>query len=230
MTAIAKVLAIFITVASVIYMASALVLTAAPNPNWEAQAEMVPNFRLSQTTGEKPQWTLTHIISGESFSNAVLPNVIESAYKHLTTKLDEETQIPVAGQIVSMVDRTSALSAEIGTYDNSVDLDKKALETRHQSLLSYLDKLQKDTLQASQDANKVTNVSQQTRVVSDLRREDIQRLTSQLDEINIDHRRIEDQQKQLNDLIIRFEGAVIRLENRNQLLKSQSKDGSVPKQ
>ena len=65
LTIISKILVVFVTFASIAFLAFSIIVTTA-GPNWQKEAEALPDYTFTQSGGEKPTW-LEAMPSGGQF-------------------------------------------------------------------------------------------------------------------------------------------------------------------
>lgn len=217
MTGLGKALVVFVTVASVAFMTFALMQFWwwGAFPNYEAKARELKNYSFTFSgTFQEPSWSATTHRGDPIGTSPILAKVLADAYQHKATQIQT--------RLTELQTSVPELQTKIAAYEAASAEDQAGIAARQGKILKELKALQDSIEQASKEGAAKTAEANQTRQVAELRREDIFRLQEQLDEITTDRQRVEELQRQLEDLIIRVDGSNLRLLKRNQQLKNQT--------
>ena len=70
LTKISKILVVFVTFASIAFLAFSIIVTTA-GPNWQKEAEALPDYTFTQSGGEKPTWSVRHRLVEQPLKTSV---------------------------------------------------------------------------------------------------------------------------------------------------------------
>jgi hypothetical protein len=210
-TTIGKALAVATAVASLAFLGFAGVSTFG-GPNWEGRARSIEGYTFSRTEGENPQWTVKKHVGDVSVpANKNLAPLIAQVYDDKKKDADEE--------LAKLTAREPLVKAEIEALGKSTVADLAAMDARAADYRKYLDQLRKDVeaLAAQVDMKAADTQKLEQRI--EARREDVLRLSAQLEELRADGFRIGRIQQQLKDLIQQLDGSLERARRREAQLK-----------
>lgn len=210
---ISRVLAVFITVASIAFATFAImqVWWFDAFPNYNALANDFEEASFKFTPGENPTYAATLTRTGENISSSpLLAKVLLDAYKKVTT--DKNTELQAI--------QDPPMTAD--DYLTLVEQDKVAVQKTYDLQHQELAQIQAFIAQKTAEAAEINNQTIAKRKEAELRRQDVFRQHEQLDELRVERKRLADLQELLRDMIMRVEGNLIRLQNRNQQLLDQS--------
>lgn len=218
MTKLSKVLVVFITFASLAFMAFAgAVLIAGPNWSVEAEAEDLERYKFEtqEAEGEKPTHTVAELYGEQRQlkSTKVLADAVIAARQDLLSKQSSE--------ITKIDQQLPQYESKIQEIRELIGLHLPALEKREQELAQALEQLESQVEDVGNQMVLTSQEAQARRIEAIQRREDILRLTNQLELIRADLFKAEQQQKQLRDLLYRLDGKIdIAQRTRTKLLDS----------
>lgn len=215
MSAFAKVLAVFLTAASVCFFAFALLqfTYASEFPNWEAKTKSLTDYVFEQS--DEGTWSSKHRRTSESAGQSpVLAKVVRDTLR----KKSQEDQ----ANLTQLQERNEQLTQQIAAQKAAMPVEVAAIKAAESELRANfnLNMNEKEVLQSNTVAK--VDESQSKRHEVERRRNDIFRLQEQLDEVRTDQVRISRIQEQLIDLIMRAEGELGLLLRRNQQLQAQT--------
>ncbi len=211
--AISRVLAVFVSVSSIAFMTFSImqIWWFDAFPNYQAISKEIPEASFKYNPGENPTYSSTLTLTGENISTSPLfAKVLLDAFKKITNEKNAEMQTL----------QDPPLTAD--DYLAMVEQDKKGIQTAYDLQHQQLAQIQTFIQQKTQEAAEISNQAMAKRKQAELRREDVFRQQEQLGEIRVERKRLADLTEQLQDMIMRVEGNLIRLENRNQQLHDQS--------
>jgi hypothetical protein len=214
-TTIGKVLAVVTAVASLVFFGFVSVGVFG-GTNWrqiasdiETDKEMPYSFALSE--GENPQWTASkHVGEGSIPANKALDPVVVAVMQDLTQQ--EQTELN------ELTPEVSQLDEQIAAADVAIEADRAAVEAKAKELLDDLKQLRDQVQAATEQAQLQGEEVQKIKDRIEARREDVFRLSAQLEEIRGDRFRIQQIQQQLTDLIQQLDGSIERAQRRRDQL------------
>lgn len=213
LTQISKILAVFVTIASLAFVGFA-VATTFGGPDWVAVAQDIDGYSFSKSDGPDAQWSATRARdAGNVGSSKVLPDLIT---KVLNEKAQQNQQ-----RISELQSRLPLIEQRIAAQSQFEPVDVKALEEHQAWLLAQLTATREELQRVSADAIEATNESQKLEQQIVARREDVLRLEAQVDELRADLFRLEAIRRQLNDLVNQVEGDLARASDRDQQMKDR---------
>lgn len=211
--AISRVLAVFITISSIAFLTFSIlqVWWFDAFPNYRAMANELKEASFDYTPGENPTYSSKLVLTGENISTSpLLAKTLLDAYKKVTNEKNTALQAIQDPPITA------------DAYLQIVAQDKAAVEKAYNNQHQELAQIQSFIQQKTQEAAEINNQTMAKRKEAELRRQDVFRQHEQLDELKVERQRLSDLQNQVRDMIMRVEGNLIRLENRNQQLIDQS--------
>jgi len=215
MTKFGKCLVIFAVGASFAFLGFAWV-SRMGGPNWHEEAAQLPDYAIQK---ESDKWTVRDRVSGEAVT-VKAPTVHAAA----VIAAREAQQKKQENEIKSLKDETAAYKNGSTKIRELNQVDAKALEARvHElelqlaSLLNKITNLSKEQVSKSQDAQAI-------QLETTKRREDVFRLTRELQEIRTDQFRADELKKKLSGQLVRLQGVISALESRNEQLRGQIHD------
>lgn len=215
MTKLGKCLVIFVVGASFAFLGFAWV-SMMGGPNWNAEAAALPGYAIEKGEGPEGKWSVTDRVTGKSVpvkSPGVQASAVVAAREDLEKKQREE--------ITALQKQTDDYKAKLANVRKFNEADVKALEARVKDLTGQLDELNAKILKMSSDVVKRSQDTQAVRAEAAKRREDVFRLTRELEEIQADKFRSDELQKKLNDQLVQLNGVLTTLESRNKQLRQQ---------
>jgi chromosome segregation ATPase len=222
MNSLGKVLVVFVTASSLGFLAFALSLVAG-GPNWKNEAEseeLTSEFVFSATTGEKPQYsvkTRRTDASVQSQTPRLADAVIAARKKLLDDTKAEETRLN--GEIAK-------IQPMIKEIKDSIPPDKAAMVVRVQMLDKSLDQITAEIETVTKEIAAKAAAIQLVQKTAEERRDEGFRMRNQLELLRTDLFAAVEQQKILEDELVRVEENLKRLERRGgQLQKQVDYDG-----
>jgi hypothetical protein len=218
MTKFAKCLVVFAVGASFAFLGFAWV-SMMGGPNWDAEAAALPGYEIAKSQDGK--WTVKDRTTGQNINVApatVHAAAIVAARKDLADKQDAEAQ--------KLGTPTATYKKKLAEAQKLNQTDVKAMDARVQQLNSQLVDLNTKILGLSGEVVKRSLDAQAIRTEAAKRREDVFRLTREVSEIRTDHFRSEELERKLRDQLVRLDGVIANLENRNQQLREAAGNAS----
>lgn len=213
MTKYSKILSVFVTFASLAFMGFAAV-NAVGGPNWQAEAARETDYIFENSGGENPTWSVRWRRDSEGAKLKTTPSLaaaVVAAREHaIQQQRDELEQIET---------RIPKVEADIKLFSTVIAVDLQAMKKREDGLAQQITVLNQRANQLAAEAVAKAGEAQQIRAEAELRRADVFRLREQLDEIQTEQFQVEEQKRRLDDLLIRANGVLQRLEQRQVRLK-----------
>jgi chromosome segregation ATPase len=170
--------------------------------------------RLPDLQGDDGKWKATDRATGKALT-VKSPTVRASAI--LAAREDLESRRKA--EIDSLAGPTAAYKKKLAEAKTLNEIDTKAMEARVKQLNAQLEALNTKILALSGEVVKRSQDAQAIRTEATKRREDVFRLTRELSEIRTDHFRSEELERKLRDQLVRLDGVIANLENRNKQLR-----------
>lgn len=215
MTKYSKILAVFVLFASLAFMGFAAV-NSVGGPNWRAQAEQETDYIFEYSGGDNPTWSVKPRRGAEPTnlkSSPVLAEVLIAARKH---KIQQQR-----AELDRIAKQIPQAEARIKQARELIAIDLQAMARREAQLAAHVKRLNDEADRIGLEAVAKANEAQQVRQQAELRRADVFRLKEQLDQAQTDYFQVVEQRRQLEDLLIRTNGVLARLQRRkDQLLDS----------
>ena len=206
LTKISKILVVFVTFASIAFLAFSIIVTTA-GPNWQKEAEALPDYTFTQSGGEKPTWSVRHRLVEQPLKTSVAyPDVIAEAYKH--AKIEPDEAIAKYPPLIEKAKNDLAMTKQL------IEVDVKGLEARKTELFQQYDAQQKLLADTSDALIKAGEATLKLRVEAERRRSDSYRLGRNLQAIEADHFQLIEQKQRILDLIFQMQGMRDRLRER----------------
>ncbi len=215
MTKVGKCLVVFAVGASFAFLGFAWV-SLMGGPSWDAERGALPEYTIEKGAEPDGKWTVQDRVTGESVtvpSPTVQASAIVAARNDLKKKQEEE--------IKRLKDQTATDKQQFAEMRKFNEADAKALEARVKDLGAQLNDLNAKILKLSTEIVQRSQEAQAVRTEAAKRREDVYRLSHELEEIRADNFRADELQRKLNDQLVRLNGVVAALENRNKQLHEQ---------
>jgi len=219
MTKFSKVLVVFIAAASIAFMAFAGAIGfAGPNWNSEADSSDLADYAFTATEGEKTTYAVSYLHGpgGEpeqvKSGTPVLAEAIIAARQHMLQQHNDKI-----GRIDNVL---QPLQDKIKETRQLTAVDQVALQKFDQALTARVQQLQTQVEDISKQFVSLSIETQQNRIAATQRREDVFRLTNQLEILRAEVFRIQEQQTLLRDALYRLEGKVDTASRTNQKLKT----------
>lgn len=195
-----KIAAVVLAISAVAFMGvSVAAYFGRPNPVAEMGAAEIAEYNFQVSPGAEANWTVKSGY-GENVTSKPVGTPYEAvlfAYSDKSSKLKAET--------AEMNALTSKLREQITEARESQAADIAALQKRIEAVSKFVSDADAALMQRSQELQKLSVETADTRRETSKRREDVTRLQSELDELRTDKFRLEQIQKTLTDRLIRLQ-------------------------
>lgn len=221
MNAIGKILVVFITASSLGFLAFAAAFRNG-GPDWQGETrspELQRDFVFTVEPSDVPKYSAIHRRTEKAISDKklILAEVVLDARKTLEQDLNN---------------KQNSLNAEMARHQEAIKgitdtiaADAAGVQTRMNNLNDRVARVQQELEKIGDQYSKLTVETQDVLKVVQERREEGHRLTNQLALLRNDQYAAEDQQKKLDDELVRLSLDRQRLRNRNDQLKKQVDQG-----
>lgn len=215
MTKISKILAVFVAVASLMFVGFAIASTFG-GPDWlqVTSADYFRGYSFSRSEGAEPVWGATRASdNGQVASSKVLPDVLSKVMDEVQQRMQQELQ--------DLEGREPQLRTRIEELATFQERDEQALAEHVTKIRTLLDNLVK---QESELTSRVTAMVVDARKLerqTEARREDIFRLSQEVEELKADLFRLQVIREQLRDLDYQFKEHLDRARQRKALLNNE---------
>ena len=217
MNTVAKILVVFVAASSLAFLAFVAALRNG-GPDWMGEMrspELQKEFVFSVETGDKTTYSVKHRRTESSVIDKT-PVLAEAVFKS-RKRLDEDT----TKRLQELTPVPEQLQAALKAVKEFVAADKKGVEARQQVLDERFQQYWADTQAVGVQFSELTLQTQDVLRVMQERREEVYRLANQLELLRNDHFAAIEQQKTLEDELIRLEDNKRKLESRQRQLKQQ---------
>lgn len=221
-TTLGKLLTIFLTVASMLFVGFAMATTFG-GPNWQEVVDLkyFDGYRIAKSAGADAQWSA---VRGSDEANVasskVLPEVLSKVMDEVLQKNQQEMQ--------AISEREPKLQAKIAELEAAKEADKVALEKYVAELRDRLKAIREQEEQTATQVIAATNEAQKLETQTAARRDDVLRLQEQVDELRADQFRLQNIEVELVDLLNQMRGSLERAEHRAQLLSGTDPNYNPP--
>jgi len=210
-----KALVVFVTVASLSFMALAGAVTLG-GPNWWGRSAEMKDYSFEVTTGETTSYKVTHRSSGEAvnFSQtsvhaAAVVGALENQKQRQTTQEQELDQA---------ITREEANVKTLQAYEQQA---VALLEARTKEFQDQLTQLDATIAKTNAEIDKLLEQMYALNELLGERREDVLRLEDQLTLVRTDRDRLVVERKELEDILVLLNASVDQLERRTGQLQIQ---------
>jgi hypothetical protein len=217
MNKVAKVLVVFMAVASLSFMAfSAAVLLG--GPNWLGIGESMTDYAFEVSTGEQTTYAVSYRLGEPALNKQQLRNPAEAvleALKHQKGVMTSQEQL--------LDQQIQGLESLVADRKALKSMDLKALEAREAEFKDYLAQLN-DAISAANVA--IKEQSERTIALNrelGLHREDVLRLRDQLELVRADRDRLIERSQELEDILALLKGSIAQMQRRTEQLSKQQK-------
>jgi peptidoglycan hydrolase CwlO-like protein len=213
-TKIGKALAIFVALAGVTFFGFAAV-SAVGGPNWRVmmQAKDLHDYSFDASDDKQPTYTVKKILGsatvGSPTKNA--PQAIVAARNDLKAAQQKERD--------ALESDLDTLQKNLTTVKKFIADDQKGIDQRLTQLKTELDALNKKIEEVSKTIQQTSTQVDATQREAGRRQEDVRLYEIQLEELQTDKFRAEQQIKILRDQLVRIRGGNDQLQRRNDELK-----------
>lgn len=217
----AKVLVVFMAIASLTFMAfSAAVLIG--GPNWMGMGEELTDYTFEVTKGETTSYSAKSRETGSTFSQQS-ENPAEVV---LAVLQDQKTRQTEQERLLDQ--QIESLEALIADRKNLKGMDLDALQKFEKDHSAYLAQLNQEISETNATVKQLTEQSIALNKELGLHREDVLRLRDQLELLRADRDRLVERSRELEDILALLKGSIGQMERRTQQLSKQQKyDDSV---
>ncbi len=215
-TKISKIMVVFVTTASIAFLGIAVGISKL-GPNWREETQNLTDYAFAETTGEKPQSTVTQRTESTPLATGSLPSVIMKSYDDAARR-NQDKVAATTPQIETLKQQMTRLSVFI-------DEDEKGIAKREEQLAQALVDVGTQIQTLSTEGERLANQAVDIRAVGERTRESGMRLKRQRIQIETELYRLTQQKRHLLDLVYQMEGILHRLRDREQQLIKQ---GAVP--
>ncbi len=211
-TQISKILTVFVTVASVAFMAVVIANVRAGGPNWVLKSKAIPEVAFDRANPEAP-WTAKKRVDGSDMGGGpILAAAITSAQKKLIDA-EKTAQTDLDQKINARKNAIAEAKAQI-----TADLD--AMQRRQVDLDAQYVVLEKQLEQLSQDYTQEAKKQLDDLDVLKLRAEEYVRVKNQLEELRAQREVAADELDRLQALLYQAKANLERANTRRKLLGS----------
>lgn len=217
MNSLGKTLVVFVTASSLAFAAFSLSLVSG-GPNWKGESEsdsLTKDFVFTTTPGEKPTYSVKTRRKDEAVggTTTVLAETVVAARKR---QLDDATKRK--GELEQDIARLKPMIEQIKAL---IPVDEAGVKTRIDAYEKQLATLNSSIQTSTTEIGTKAGEIQKVRKEGQERREEIFRLTNQLELLRNDLYAAVKQQKVLEDELVRAEENLRRLQRREAQLKQQ---------
>jgi hypothetical protein len=220
-TALPRVFTVLLTLACLILASASM---AAYFNRLDVHAEMLSpelvDYSFEPSAGENVTWTVTRRVVDSPDDSRSVGGQSPSPYEALAKARDDLSQRMNSGTS-AMKTETDAVKAEIEAITAQQAQDLEALNRRIATLQTIADDMHTQWQTQSQAHQKASVDSKTTRDEVSRRREDVIRLTNELEEIRTDLFRLKEVRRTLTDQIVRLQIDNQTLEQRKTQLMNQ---------
>lgn len=214
-TGIGKILAVFVTVASIAFMGFAFAVRFG-GPDWMkfTRSQEFQGYKIVKRDGESPVWAATQSRDeSQVASNPVLPSVIAKVMDDIEQERQQE--------ISALNEREPKLKEKAELLRRTREADQPALEAYVAGLRAALEAARNESNDLANKVLAATAEAQKLENQVSARREDVFRLEAEVNEIRADHVRLTQIRSQLEDLLKQVEGDLERAKDRSQELDAK---------
>lgn len=212
-----KVCVVFVTAASLAFMAFAGAMRSG-GKDWQAEAdELGEDFILNVTPGDKTSYAITYRKTGENLGNStVLAEVVTKAWAKKASE--------ARARLTELNDKATAIAPDTDAKLKAIEADKQGLQVRIDAMTKQLDEVNQAIAQVNGQINDAALEVQRIRLEGQERREEGYRLRNQLELLRNDLYVAQVQRKNLEDEELRLREILRRLERRQQQLSGTASD------
>lgn len=213
---IGKILTVCILVGSASFMGFAIVTNFA-GPNWKLKSDELSEYNFVPPAGPGSTWDVTarDLQQTSVAKTKSLVTAYVSTLKHKTQTLQtikSENDQAIGKLKTLLADAQSLHKVDSSAIQKRIDYLKQEIQDQNSE-----NKLLADQILSGTDAAQKLNEE------IALRREDTERMHSQLEELRSRYSVLNEQKRRLSDLLIRAKGDLERVGRRYELLKSETK-------
>ena len=210
-TLISKILAVFVTIASVAFMAVVMANVSAGGPNWQKQANELKEVTFDRANPQAPWTAKRRTDSSDLGGGPILPAAIVSAQKKLLEA--ENTRQTELDQKIAQMKGAIAESKAL------IDVDLDAMKRREADLDKQFADLMEQMNQLSQDFNLESKKQTADLAVLKLRAHEYILVKNQLEELKAQREVATEELARLRALVYQAKANLERVQTRRQLLQ-----------
>lgn len=215
-TKISKILTVFLTVASVAFMAVIIANVKAGGPNWQAKARDLPEVAFERAGPESPWTAKRRTDNSDMGGGPILPDAIVKAQKKLIDA-ERAEQTALDAKIAAIKSKTATSTAQIAVDLDSMKRRQADLETQYNAVKKQLEQLSEDyTTEAKKQIDDLD--------VLKLRKEEYIRLKNQLEELRAQREVAADELDRLRALLYQAKANLERAQKRQKTLVEDGAD------
>jgi predicted transcriptional regulator len=209
-TRISKVLTVFVTMASVAFMAVVMANVMAGGPNWKARAAELKEVAFEQANPQAPWTSKRRTNSEDTGGGAILPAAIVAVQKKLIQQEEEEAK--------KLDDKILQVKSLTETNSKLNQNDLEALKRREAELAALY--LEKETAWKKLAGEITAKTEELTKItgLSNVRSEESIRYKHQIEELAIEKQQIEEEVRRLKDLVYQANANWERAKTRQSVL------------
>lgn len=209
-TLMSKVLAVFVTIASVAFMAVVMANVSAGGPNWPAKAKELDELAFERANPQAP-WTVKRRTDGADMGGGpILPAAIVAAQKKLID--GERTQHTDLDQKISI------LKSKITEAKALIEVDLAAMQRRQADLEKQFVELMAQMSKVSQDFTAEAKKQTEDLATLKLRSQEYIQVKNQLEELKAQREATTEELARLKALVYQANANLERATKRRQLL------------
>ena len=211
-TLISKILAVFVTIASVAFMAVVMANVSAGGPNWTAKSKELAEVSFERANPQAPWTAKRRTDNSDMGSGPILPAAIVSVQKKL---LDEE-RTKQADLDAKIAQRKSAITESRAL----IDADLAAMKRREADLDKQFADLLEQMNQLSQNFTMESKKQTEDLAILKLRSQEYILIKNQLEELKAQREVATEELARLKALVYQAKANLERAQTRQELLKS----------
>ena len=211
-TTLSKIMAVFVTISCVAFMAVIMANVAAGGPNWTARARELKDVAFDRAGPEAP-WTAKKRTDGTDLGGGpILPAAIVKVQKTLT---DAER-----ARQAELDQKITRVKGQLTESKTMIDLDLDAIKRRQAELDTQYTALQADMAKVSQDYTTEAKKQTEDLAILKLRAQEFILIKNQLEELRAQREVATEEQARLKALLYQARANLERAKTRRQLLES----------
>lgn len=192
-TRISKILTVFITMASVGFMAVIMANVLAGGPNWKARADELNEVAFEQANPQAP-WTAKRRTNQEDMGGGpIRPAAIVAVQKKLIQQEEEEAK--------KLDDKIQILKGLTDTNKVLNDTDAEAMKRRQAELAALYTQKETEWKKIASDITAKTEALTKITGLTNVRNRESIRYRHQIEELVIEKQQIEEEVRRLKDLL-----------------------------
>lgn len=209
-TRISKILTVFITIASVGFMAVVMANVQAGGPNWKARSNELSEVAFEQSGPQSP-WTIKRRTNQEDLgSGKILPEAIVTAQKKLI-QAESDTE--------KTLDQRIAYYKELAATNSVLNqADIEAMQRRQAQLATLYSQKEVEWKKLTSEITAKTEALTKITGLTNVRNEESIRYKHQIEELVLEQQQIEEEVRRLKDLLYQANANRDRVKTRQSVL------------